>query len=158
MATVVIGIGNPVLTDDGVGVQAVRRVAEELAGSPGVATLEVYSGGLRLMEAMAGYDRAILIDAVVTPGGRPGSVYRLPLAGLWETRNSRSTHDAALAVALEFGRLAGLRLPAEVSVWAVEAGDTETFGERLTEPVERAVPMVVAGVLRELESRQGACV
>ena len=83
------------------------------------------------MEAMAGYDRAIVIDAMVS-GGRPGTIYRLGLEDLPKTRNTDSTHDASLPVALELGRRPGLQLPGDVRIWAVEAADVETFGERLT--------------------------
>jgi hydrogenase maturation protease len=148
--TVVIGIGNPVLSDDGVGIQVVRELAGRLRGRDDIATTEFYSGGIRLMEAMASYRRAVLIDSIITEGGRPGAVYRLELAALPETRHTHSTHDSNLAVAMEFGRMAGLRLPEKVEIWAVEAGDVVTVGEDLTPPVRQAVSRVVESVLEEL--------
>ena len=102
------------------------------------------------MEAIVGYDHAILIDAITTPIGLPGSVYRLSPSDLVATRNTGSSHDSSLAQALEFGRTVGLRLPREITIWAVEAGDVHTFGEDLTSRVESAVPAVVQGVLKDL--------
>jgi len=150
MKTVVIGLGNPVLADDGVGLQAVRRLAPYLVGVPGIQVCELYSGGIRLMEAMAGFDRAVLIDAILTEGGRPGTVYGPAVGDLFQTRNAHSTHDGSLAVALELGRLAGLRLPSEIRIWAVEARDVTSFSEQLTADVERAVPVVTEDVMRFL--------
>ena len=146
METVVIGLGNPVLTDDGVGLQIVRR----LRGVAGIQVRELYAGGIGLMEAMAGFDRAVIVDAILTEGGRPGTVYSPAVNDLFQTRNSHSTHEGSLAVALELGRLAGLRIPSEIRVWAIEARDVTSFSERLTSDVERAVPVVVDSVMRFL--------
>ena len=150
METVVIGLGNAVLTDDGVGLKVVRSLARRLCGIPGIEVRELYSGGIRLMEALAGFDRAVIIDAILTEGGLPGAVYAPPMGHVFQTRNSHSSHDGSLAVALEFGRLAGLRLPSEIRVWAIEARDVTSFSEQLTSDVERAVPLVVDGVMRFL--------
>jgi hydrogenase maturation protease len=150
--TIVIGIGNPVLHDDSVGLKVAGLLREELRDSRHVAVTELHAGGIRLMEAMAGYDRAILVDAIQTEGGKPGSIYALEPADLARTRNIHSTHDGSLAVALELGRVAGIRLPSEIRIWAVEAGDVESFSESLTEEVARAVPRVVESVIGHLEA------
>ena len=150
METVVIGLGNPVLTDDSAGLKVARALAPLLEGLPGIQVRELYSGGIRLMEAMAGFGRAVIIDAILTEGGRPGTVYSPEVNELFATRNTHSTHDANLAVALELGRTAGLRLPSEIRIWAIEARDVTSFSEELTGEVERAVPLVVESVMRFL--------
>ena len=147
-ATIIIGVGNPVLTDDSVGL----KIAAELRNR-GLATAQVHSGGMELMETMTGYDRAIVIDAMVS-GRPPGTIRELGPADLPATRNAHSTHDASLPVALELGRMAGLRLPGEIRIWGVEAGDVVTVGEGLTPAVERAVPRVVERVMRDLRRNQ----
>jgi hydrogenase maturation protease len=147
---VIIGLGNPLLTDDGVGLRIAAELGRRLAGRKGFTTVELHAGGMWLMEAMAGHERAVVIDAMVG-GGAAGSVYRLDVADLSRARTADSTHDASLPVALELGRAAGLELPGDVRIWAVEAADVETFGERLTPDVERAVPRVVERVLRDLD-------
>lgn len=147
--SIVIGIGNPVIADDALGLVAVRCVREQLAGRSGAVVTEVYSGGLELMEAMAGYDRAFVVDAIVA-GGRPGTIYRLGIDAVASTRNSSTTHNGSLSVAMELGRLAGVRLPGVVGLWAVEAGDVSTFREGLTPEVEAAIPVVVQEIMDEL--------
>jgi hydrogenase maturation protease len=161
MSTIVIGMGNPVLTDDSVGLKIAQQIAEALPAASGVAVRELYAGGIRLMEALAGYDQAIIVDAILTPHGIPGTVYQPEMEGLFHTRNTCSTHDANLAVALELGKLAGLHLPSRIRIWAVEAADVTSFGEQLTEPVRRAVPMVANQIMKELSEElsagSGAC-
>lgn len=151
MATILIGMGNPVLTDDSVGLKIAQRVASLLASSNGVSVRELYSGGINLMEALAGYDRALIVDAMCTPGAKPGTICSPTVNELFHTRNTCSTHDGNLGVALELGKLAGLRLPAEIRIWGVEAADVTSFGEQLTRDVEAAVPRVVEQVMCELQ-------
>jgi len=150
MATIIIGIGNPVLTDDSVGLQVVRQLRNMLSSNPEIVTRELCAGGLRLVEAMAGYERAIIIDAIVSEGGHPGAVCILGPSDL----KASCTHDAGLREALEPGKMAGLRLPEEIRIWAIEAGDVETFSEGLTPEVRQAVPGVVDSVARHLAANR----
>ncbi len=151
MRTVVIGMGNPVLTDDSVGIKVARALARQYPAERDTVIRELCAGGLRLMEALEGFEHAILVDAIVSEGGQPGTVYCLAPSDLRKTRNTCSTHDASLMGALELGKSLGLSLPREIRIWAIEAGDVATFSEELTEPVRAAVPRVVEAVVRRLE-------
>jgi len=150
MRSIVIGIGNPFRTDDAVGLHVVHRLGELLRDRVDVCTVELHAGGMRLMEAMAGFDRAIVIDASVSPQGRPGTLRWLEPPEWPRARNTCSTHDVSLGLALEFGRLAGLSLPGEIRVLAVEAEDVETIGETLTPEVAKVVPAVIEAVLQQV--------
>jgi hydrogenase maturation protease len=151
MATIIIGVGNPVRTDDGVGLRAARELATLLAGDTGFATAELHCGGMQLMEAMAGYDRAVVIDAMLG-GAAPGTVCAFAPEEIPNTRTTNSTHDGNLQSALEFARAVGIPVPGRIRIWAVQAEDVDTLGERLTPAVERAVPGLVRDVMRELDA------
>ena len=147
--TLVLGLGNPILRDDGIGWRVVEEV-RRLVSEPGIEFDCVALGGLALMERLVGYNRAILADAIQTVGGIPGAVYRLGLDDL-PTLHSDAVHDASLKAALQLGRRLGAELPCEIAIIAVEAVDVLNFGETLSAPVEAAVPaavdMVLAAVL-----------
>lgn len=153
--TLVLGVGNPILTDDGVGVRVAGLVAAALAGRA-VERVDVASasaGGLALMEALLGYRRAILIDALVWPGEPPGALHRLTLDDLRSARpteHSTSSHDTSLVAALELGRQIGLPLPGEVVVYAVAVENVVDFGDEPTPAVAAAIPQAAAAVLAEL--------
>jgi hydrogenase maturation protease len=151
MRTVVVGVGNPLLGDDGVGIRVARELTRRVDRRSGVAVTELYAGGLRLMEAMVGFDRALVVDAMVTGACPPGSIRCFTPEELGATRNLRCAHDTSLPAALAMGRMLGLSLPEEIRIWGVEAGCYEEFGEELTPPVERAVPGLVAELVRQLE-------
>lgn len=148
--TVVIGLGNPILGDDAVGLRVAQALRAELAGVAGVVVKELHAGGMRLMDAVAGFERAVIVDAMRTGALRPGSVHRLEAGELGRARNLASTHDTNLPTALALGRMLGLRMPLEVTVFGIEALEVETFGEALSADVQRSVPEAVRLVAREL--------
>ena len=76
MKTLVLGLGNPLVSDDSVGLRVAAELKPLLADRPDVDVDEDYWGGLRLMERMVGYRRAIVIDAICT-GAEPGTIHRL---------------------------------------------------------------------------------
>ena len=150
MSTIIVGIGNRVLSDDSVGIKVAHTLAYALRARSDVVTCELWGGGLRLMETLKGHERAIIIDAIVTESGKPGSVYTLKPSDLQQSRNTYSTHDGGFQDALELGAMLGLKLPPQITIWAIEADDVETYSENLTRDVERAVPIVVEGVMRQI--------
>lgn len=152
MKTLVLGLGNPILSDDGVGIHVVRAAAGRLPQRPDLHLVEAGVGGLRLLETIAGYERLILVDAICTPGGSPGAIHRLRRDDLRASLHAGSTHDLTFSGALAFGRGLGMTLPADddIIIFAIEAGDVLTFGEALTPAVAEAVPHAVEAVLDEL--------
>lgn len=153
MKTLILGLGNPLVRDDSVGLRVVWEVKRLVADRPDVEVDEDYWGGLRLMERMVGYQRAIVVDAIVT-GAAPGTIHRLTPHGI-ATQKSASSHDVNLPTALKFGRQAGLALPADEDIMLVgiEAEDILTFGDDCTPAVQAAIPLAVRDVLAALEAR-----
>lgn len=153
MRTVVIGLGNEILSDDAVGIHAARLIRAQ--APDGVCVTEVHAGGLRLMDAMVGFDRAVIIDAMESGGCPPGTISEIALSDIHATRNITSTHDTSLKTALEMGRLLGLELPTDISIWGIEARDTETFSEQLSAEVHDAMGRVVTRVLGDVRGEGG---
>ncbi len=150
MRTLLLGLGNPILTDDAVGIRLAGAVAARLAGAPGLdCVTDCSAGGLEWLEVVAGYDRLIVVDSILTAGGRPGDWYHFTAASLRETAHLASVHDANFATALALGRALGVPLPpdGEIHIFAVEVEENALFGERLTPRVEAALPRVCEEVL-----------
>jgi hydrogenase maturation protease len=156
MKTLVIGLGNPILTDDGVGVKVAYEIEKELVDEMReyVDVTEVSAGGLRLMEAMVGYDRVILIDAILHQNGnRPGKISRMTLDDLRRispTQHSASAHDTTLVTALDAGRELGLSLPDDIIIFAIDVENVMDFSEEPTPDVASAIPKVKDAILADL--------
>jgi len=155
MRTLVLGLGNPILSDDGVGIRVVEAVAEAADEGADVQVETACVGGLRLMEQMIGWDRVILVDAMVS-GEEPGTV-RVTDPETFPTFHSSCSHDTSLREALELGRSTGMHLPSpqHLRCVAVEAADVHTFSERCTPEVESAIPRAVERVLGLLAVTEG---
>ncbi|MDO8568906.1 MAG: hydrogenase maturation protease [Dehalococcoidales bacterium] len=150
MKTLVLGLGNSILGDDGVGLHV--ACALEKMKLPSVTVAEGGVTGLDFLEVLAGYDRAIIIDSIQTRGGTPGQIYRLKPEVFTATRHAGSPHDVNFATALELGKQLGLPLPRQIIIFGIEAENVTTFSEECTPEVVAAIPRCVDMVVRELDS------
>jgi len=143
---IVIGMGNPMRHDDGVGPTVARRLSPLVAGRAEVVVLDGEAS--RLLDAWEGAELAVVVDAVRS-GAAPGTVGRVEVGvDPLPHESPASTHGLGLAEAIELGRSLG-RLPGQVIVFGVEAVDTEA-GAGLSPAVEAAIDDVVDQVLVEL--------
>jgi hydrogenase maturation protease len=144
--TLLLGMGNPILTDDAVGIRAVQSLSRRLGLLPDFVVCEECSaGGLELLDVVEGFDRLIVVDSIKTAAGRAGDWYHFDGTALRETMHLNNVHDANFATAMELGRHMGLRVPADVNihVLAVEVSDNFTFGDRLGPELEAALPELI---------------
>jgi hydrogenase maturation protease len=143
MRTLVLGLGNELAGDDAVGLLAARAVRDELQGVADV--VESSASGLELIEVFAGYDRAVVVDAIRTGRTEPGTVTEMALAQVGRVV-APSLHHAGLAELAAVAERLGLRFPAQTRVLAIEVVDPYTLGAGLSEPVEAAVGELVRRV------------
>jgi hydrogenase maturation protease len=151
--TLVLGIGNEIRGDDGVGIHVARRVAELLPAelSSRVDVEEACTGGFDLVDYLRGYDRAIIADAIKTEGGEAGTVYQFSAQALEPTAHLGHSHGVNLASALAVLRELKLGAPRDVTVVAVEAEWLYEFREDLSPSVAAAVEEAAAAIIGELE-------
>jgi hydrogenase maturation protease len=144
-------MGNPILTDDGVGIYVVAEVAKRVQRDD-VDCAEASVGGMRLLSVIAGYGRVILVDAIQTPGGRPGDILHLRSDDLRCSMHAGCTHDLSLAGTLALGRGLEMALPDDdhFSIVAVEVEDVLTFSEECTPVVAAAIPRAAEEVVAML--------
>jgi len=149
MKTLVLGMGNPILSDDGVGIKVAQEVGKQL-NHPQVTIAETSEAGLRLLDSIVGYDKVIIIDAVQTEKGQVGQIYRMEPQDFSSAKYFPSPHQINLTTALELGKMLNLAMPQKITIFAVEAKDVTSFSEKCTPEVEQAIPEVVKMVLEEL--------
>jgi hydrogenase maturation protease len=155
--TLILGLGNPILTDDGVGVKVAREIERRIdkAAHPDLVITEASAGGLRLMEAVLDYQLVVLIDAyyLKPETTTPGTIHRLTLEDLRAvspTQHSTSAHDTSLIIALDAAQEMGYQIPDEFIIYAVEVENILDFSETPTPAVAAAIPRVAEMVIEEL--------
>lgn len=141
---VVIGVGNEFRRDDGIGPAVVALLQEQRI--PGV-TLTVTDGEpTQLLDAWAGVDLAVVIDAVLCEPSVPGRIHRTEAVP--PPAATASTHGLGIPDAVRLADAVG-RAPRRLVVYAVEAGDIG-FGRGLMPAVAAALPTVAGAVLSEI--------
>jgi hydrogenase maturation protease len=151
MKTLVLGLGNTILRDDGVGIYVARALSGRLSGSVDVREAEL--AGFDLIEILRGYDRAVIIDALQLDGEEPGTVFRMRPDDMRITARLASVHDIDLVTALALGNRLHFKMPTDVVVFGVQAADARTLGEGCTDVVERVIKPLGEEIAGELEGR-----
>ena len=159
MKTLVLGLGNELYGDDGVGIQVVRRLKEEAAEKPAtaaggeeIALEECSLSGLALLDVIVGYDRLVIVDTIKRPSPATGTIH---LLGEKDIRSlpGPSPHYVSIPQAIEIGRRLGLHVPSEIQVVAVEARNMSTLGEGLSPEMQERLPAIVRKVKSVLGAR-----
>jgi hydrogenase maturation protease len=149
MKTLILGLGNPILSDDGIG-HYVAQSLEERLNRPDVKVTQASVAGLDFLDLLTGYDRAIIIDAIQTRNGKVGRVYRLEPEAFDHTKNQSTPHHLNFATVLELGKRLSIPLPGKIVIYSIEVADVNTFSDRCTPSVERVIPVVTDMVMREV--------
>jgi len=153
MKTLVLGLGNPILSDDGVGIKVSQEVARKATG---VDVMEASLGGLALLDIITGYDRVIMVDAILTGTRKPGEIVRFGPEDIADSIHSSSPHDVNFSTALELGKALDIPLPKHIILYGIEAADITNFSEQCTPEVQEAVARCTDMVLEELRKNQYA--
>lgn len=144
-----LGIGNPLLTDDGIGIVAARKIAA--LNMPGIDVEEATASGIEVMEMMLDYDKVVVVDAIFFPDHEPGDILRLKEEDFSHTVHGSSPHGVNITTAIALGRQTSPdRMPEEIVFLAMQAEDISTFCEEQTEPVARKMPEFIDKVVKEL--------
>jgi hydrogenase maturation protease len=149
----VLGVGNPILSDDGVGIHVVTELEKNYSNISNIEFDELSTGGLSLAERFIGYKKVIMVDALAIENQKPGEVHRLTINDFKKTKHMYCAHDCNLATAYEILKeeLGPENLPDEVIIIGIEVERYDTFSEELTESATKAVPKAVAMVEKELK-------
>lgn len=152
MKTIVIGLGNPILGDDGVGWRVAEEVKRQLDPESDVDVEFLSLGGISLMEHLIGYKRVILIDSFISDAA-PGSITVSNLDQLpnYSAFHITSAHDTSLQNALKLGMGLGVPLPDEVVVVGISIHPVRDFSESLSPAVSEAIPESSQIVIDELK-------
>ncbi len=148
--TLIIGVGNADRGDDGAGLAAVKLLRRRLDHDGGVRLIEHWGEASGLVEAMAGWDRVLIVDAA-SSRKMPGTwqILDASAAPLPSDLTETSSHGFGVAQAIELARALG-SLPGHCRVYAIEGESFET-GAALSDCVQEAVHAVADDIIGSLE-------
>jgi len=146
----ILGLGNPVLTDDAAGLK-VAEILETLLKEnpiPGVEVLASTRAGFELLDLLTGFDIALIVDAFLAEDPEPGKVRHLDMEDIAGNARLNAVHEISVGVAFELGRQLGIPMPGKLEIYAVEVEDVYTLSEEMT-PVVQAVVIPLAHEIYE---------
>ena len=151
MKIIVLGVGNLILGDDGVGIHVVNEVKKQIE-DPNITIDEAITGGMNLLDLILGYDKAIIVDAVKSEKSVIGTVKRIPISD-FNTMHSCNPHDVSLIEAIQMAKKLGeTKIPSEIIIIGVMMKEIPCeFGENLSGKIQAAVPKAVEMTLNEIK-------
>lgn len=146
-AILILGMGNPLMSDDGLGV-SVAEALKQKQWPPEVLVLEIGTSAMYYLEEISRSRHLIAVDAV-RAGGKPGSIYRLTAENILCSPDScRDVHNLSLPGVIGLARETK-GFPANFIVYGVEPLNL-SFGCQFSPEVKKALPKVIKEVEKEI--------
>lgn len=143
-----MGLGNPILTDDAVGILVLNELKKIAGNKEGLTFSEMNSGGLALFDLVSGFDQAVLIDSIITNQVQVGTLIVMSPEDFSETRHVSNLHDINFATAMKMTDSWGLSVPKDFRIYAIEVEEVLKFGLELTDKVGQNFSRIVAEIAK----------
>lgn len=148
----VLGIGNTIRGDDGVGIETVRRLRERM-GIPDFDIQETSESGFTLLSIISDYEGALIVDSIRTKQGKAGKIHRFSKKDLRLCKPIQLSHNTGIPNVLTWAEKMGISLPKEIIFYAIEIGKYEGYSEGLTKDVEKAIQHVIDLIKSEISTK-----
>ena len=142
MKTLILGLGNELFGDDGVGIHVVRELKKRGDFKPNIDLIETSVSGLALIDIIADYNRLIIIDTIKKENPEAGNIRVLELDQIRHVPGP-SPHYVSFPQIITLGKKLGLHMPELVKIIAVEAKNIYKLGEGLSLEIKNAIPEII---------------
>jgi len=144
--TLVLGLGNTILSDDGAGIRIAKEIEKNCKN---VDVLEASAAGFRIIDEIIGYEKLILIDSIKTDKADPGTLYKYSMDDFKKTKHHAQPHDISFFEAYDIIKQNGDQVPSIIEIYAVEVCDITTLSEKCTYKVEKSIPVIAVKIIDE---------
>ncbi len=146
---ILIGLGSPIMSDDGLGLLVAGAVHKRLAHCDLDITC---GGGFEVVDIIQGYRVAVVIDAMLTGRFEPGALVRLDVGTDITTLRSGPSHALNFVEALEVARSCNAPLPETIVVYAIEVKEVRTVSDKVSKVLLDRIPEIVEEIVRDMQS------
>ncbi len=130
----IFGLGNPILSDDAVGIEVIKNIKMKIKENKGVEFGAGSISGLKILDVIEGYDEVIFIDVI--PGDNPGNISTFDIEDLKFSYHLTSPHSMNLYSVIKLGREMNIKMPQRVKIYAMEVKNLHEFGEKISPEVQ----------------------
>jgi hydrogenase maturation protease len=153
----VLGMGNPLLCDDSIGLRVVESAEKTICGkSARTAFKKNYSGGIDLLYDLVGFHKALIVDSLVTGNAPAGYCHEFSLTSIDKAVREHCVfaHGISMSSVFRIGAQCGYPMPDETVILAIESHDVTTFSEELSPSLEASMEGIIRKIIATL-SRWG---
>jgi len=150
----ILGMGNKLFGDDGVGIVVAERLQELLNEYENVDIEETSWGGFRIIDLLSGYNSAIIIDALRTAQRPLGYIHQFDYKDIIHSVRMVSFHDINFATAVEFAKKIDIPMPEKIQIFGIEVSETDQFTEEFTQEVKSSIENCINIILQEIDIQQ----
>ena len=147
---IVLGMGNTLLGDDGIGIYVARELEKRISPHVGICFEYVTWGGFRIIDVLQNFKHAIVIDAINTNDKPEGYIHVLDHNELLHSIRMVSFHDINFATAVEFASMLNIAMPESIYVYGIEVRNIETFKEGLSSLAKKAADRCIEMVMKRI--------
>jgi hydrogenase maturation protease len=144
--TLIVGLGNTILSDDAAGLLIAREVYARVK-SESVDFIESSYAGWRCIDFFPGYEKIIIIDVICDPLHRPGECFKMDLPKTIPLHR-QSSHNVGFLEMLELARQTGMVTATRIVVYAVAARTIYDFSEHISEQIMNKVPDILSEIIK----------
>jgi hydrogenase maturation protease len=144
MKTLILGLGNTILSDDAAGLLVAREVYDRIKQDKNVSLVELEYAGWRFVDFLSGYEKIVVIDTISDSTKETGDCYKIPVSDMTTARGrASSSHGLGFKEAIGLARENGTFTANDVSIYAIVAGNVAQFGEIVDEKIVKKIPDIV---------------
>jgi hydrogenase maturation protease len=144
---VLIGLGSPIMSDDGVGLWVSRELHKRL---PDFELDLSCGGGFQVVDSILGHPVAVIVDSMVTGMFPPGTVVRLDMDSGLETLRSRHSHGLNFVEAIRMAISCGAPVPEAIVIYGIEVEDPHTLGQELSQVLKEKLATIVDQIVEDV--------
>ena len=150
-----LGLGNPIMGDDGVGIMVVRMVRQKIHAPPNLEFKELSVGGIRLIEEILGYDTVFIVDSIAARS-TSGQIHEFSPEQFKQSLYESSPHTTNFATALElYRKLQPSKIPGFIRIFTIDIDSHFIFSDKLTPAVQLAALKLAEQIAHEVKQITG---
>lgn len=147
--TAIIGLGNELLSDDGIGIKIVKKLQKETA-FPACDFICSMNGGFDIVEIISNYSCVYLIDAIKTNKPKPGKVQFFDLINFRETLHLSCIHNISFVTGVRLWEKLGFHMPDLIKICAIQIVEEKLFSNSLSPQLEQNFDKIYSVIKQSL--------
>lgn len=145
----ILGLGNPILSDDSVGLRVVDKLKEIINKKNNVNFCKVAISGIEILDIISGYKHLILIDVIKTGKDKIGKLTMYKISDFNNSIHLTNPHQLNLPSVIEFANKTGIPVPEVIDIFTIEVEDIYTFSEECSPEIKDKIPEIAKEILKK---------